>query len=156
MSTTTAAPQPEPQPAPQPALKAENIMKLTRSRVSEPVHDCSSVMVMVLAVSIVLILLIMVSLCSRTRHRLARRGWVLYTLTGCGYCTQQLDLLGGQYSKTVKCNSREKQIGGYTHTPPIPCNSPMINGYPFWYNARTHQSRSGVQDTAALDQMARR
>ena len=115
------------------------------------------VMLMVtLAVAIVLIIFIMFTMFSpkALRHSLARCGWVMYSRVGCGYCTKQKELLGGHYGKTIECDTCGNQVGGYTSTPPIPCKSPMIKGFPFWYNVRTQQTRTGLQDIASMEKMA--
>jgi hypothetical protein len=87
--------------------------------------------------------------------RLAGCGWIVYYLQGCGYCTKQKEALGGDYKNYIECNRQGDQLSGYTTTPPIACNSPQINGYPFWYNTKTKETREGLQGVDALKKMAR-
>lgn len=87
--------------------------------------------------------------------RLASCGWIVYYLQGCGYCTKQKEVLGGDYKNYIECNRQGDQLSGYTTTPPIACNSPQINGYPFWYNTKTKDTRGGLQGVDALKKMAR-
>jgi len=97
-----------------------------------------------LAVAVVLIMVIIHKLFSPSElgRSLARCGWVFYAMPGCGYCSQQKAILGGRYPKTVVCR---RSSGGA-------CAS--ISGFPFWHNARTGESRSGLQDAEELVEMA--
>jgi hypothetical protein len=109
-----------------------------------------------LAVAVVLIIVIlyyMFSHCGLAKG-LIRNGWIVYYRHGCGYCTKQKSALGGKFHKYIECDPSGKQIGGYTAHPPLPCNSPAITGYPFWYNTHTKATRVGLQDAAALKKMA--
>ena len=87
--------------------------------------------------------------------RLASCGWIVYYLKGCGYCTKQKEALGGGYKNYIECDRQGNQLSGYTTTPPIACNSPQIDGYPFWYNTKTEDTRQGLQGVDALKKMAR-
>lgn len=77
--------------------------------------------------------------------RLAARGWELFTLPGCGACTQQLRLLGGAmtYRPTYVCG----------RAPPGRREQECPGVYPTWRNAATGEVRTGVQDAAALREM---
>lgn len=110
-----------------------------------------------LAAAVVLIIMILYYMFSHggLAKGLTRNGWVVYYRHGCGYCTRQKIVLGGKFHKFIECDSSGKQIGGYTTHPPLPCNSPTITGYPFWYNTHTKATRVGLQETAALEKMAR-
>lgn len=106
-----------------------------------------------LAVAIVLIILIMYYMFSpRSLARsLTRCGWTVYLLRSCGYCHRQMNHLEG-FRRKIVCDSGNKVLSGYTDSPPVSCGS--IRGYPYWYNTRTKESRTGYQDPAALSQMA--
>jgi hypothetical protein len=88
-------------------------------------------------------------------RRLASCGWIVYYLKGCGYCTKQKEALGGGYKNYIECDRQGNQLSGYTTTPPIACNSSQIEGYPFWYNTKTEDTRQGLQGVDALKKMAR-
>ena len=91
---------------------------------------------------------------SLVKH-LANCGWVVYYLQGCGYCTKQKNILGGGYKKYIECDRNGDQLSGYTTKPPIACNSRQIDGFPFWYNTKTRETRRGLQDIDTLKDMAR-
>jgi hypothetical protein len=82
-------------------------------------------------------------------QRVADCGWVVYYRRGCGYCVRQDAILGG-YPAVVDCSSRRARPAGA----PLPCGSPAIRGYPFWYNLRTGESRTGLQGLDDLETMA--
>jgi len=109
-----------------------------------------------LAIAIMLILVILyhMFLPRGLAKDLAHRGWIVYYRLGCRYCTKQKQILGGKFSKFIECDAKGNQIGGYTSHPELPCNSPIIKGFPFWYNTRTKKFRTGLQDISALKQMA--
>ena len=81
---------------------------------------------------------------SLVKH-LAGCGWVVYYRRGCGHCTKQKEVLGGNYKKYIECDENGVQLSGYTTKPPIACNSPQIKGFPFWYNTKTGDTRLGFQ-----------
>jgi len=88
--------------------------------------------------------------------RLAREGWFVYYLHGCGHCAAQDKLLRGKFRNVVVCGrdgSAEDDPPGSV-APPLTCGSSAIRGYPFWANARTHKTRAGVQPLEALKKMA--
>ena len=106
------------------------------------------------AVVVVLLIVILYKVLSpfvRDR-RIEDHGWVVYYRKGCGACTKQKQILG-PYKNSVECGADGKVITSYIKTPPLPCNSPLIKGFPFWYNTKTKASRVGVQDAAALKRM---
>lgn len=76
---------------------------------------------------------------------LADCGWVVYYRRGCGHCTKQKEVLGGNYKKYIECDANGVQLSGYTTKPPVACNSPQIKGFPFWYNTKTGDTRLGFQ-----------
>jgi hypothetical protein len=81
---------------------------------------------------------------SLVKH-LADCGWVVYYRRGCGHCSKQKEVLGGNYKKYIECDENGVQLSGYTTKPPIACNSPQIKGFPFWYNTKTRETRLGFQ-----------
>jgi hypothetical protein len=88
-------------------------------------------------------------------RRVEDRGWIVYYREGCSACTKQKQILG-PYAKFVECNTKGQVTGGYTTHPPLPCTSPLIKGFPFWYNTKTKDSRVGVLDADALKKMMSR
>ena len=113
-------------------------------------------MAVALAVAVVLIIVILyyVFLPRSLSKNLARRGWTVYYRKGCGYCTKQKQVLGGDFHKYIECDTNGNQLGGYTTSPPLPCNSPQITGFPFWYNTKNQKTHVGYQDIRALENMA--
>lgn len=109
-----------------------------------------------LAIAIVLILVILYHMVQpgRLAKSLAHRGWIVYYRPGCGYCTKQKQVLGGKFKNFIECDTKGNLVGGYTSHPELPCNSPIIKGFPFWYNTRTKKFRTGLQDTSSLEKMA--
>lgn len=73
---------------------------------------------------------------------LASKGWVLYTMPGCGYCTKQLAVLGARYPKQVECSSKNAA-----------CDK--IKAFPFWKNEKTYKTRTGYQSQEQLESMLR-
>jgi hypothetical protein len=122
-----------------------------------------------LAVAIVLAIVILYYLFaprggaqSALARALARCGWSVYLLQGCGACEKQMQLLPG-FDRSILCggsaNAVQKPglapIAGYTGKPSVPglsCSG--IPAYPYWHNDRTGESRVGFQDYAALGRMA--
>lgn len=75
-------------------------------------------------------------------------GWQLYMLKGCGYCTKQLAELKG-FNTFVE----------YERGNPVPIvnniegelySRDKINGFPFWYNSNTGETKSGKRDVCSL------
>ena len=83
--------------------------------------------------------------------KLAARGWVLYTREGCGYCTKQMKVLGGEYPKRVECSMAGKCVNAYCDAPPMTCG--QITGYPTWVHAGTKAMKSGLQTRTSLEWM---
>jgi hypothetical protein len=76
-------------------------------------------------------------------------GWQLYMLKNCGYCTKQLAELKG-FTTFVE----------YERGNPVPIVNNIegelyprdkINGFPFWYNSNTGETKSGKQDVCSLN-----
>jgi len=76
-------------------------------------------------------------------------GWQLYMLKNCGYCTKQMAELKG-FNTFVE----------YERGNPIPIVNNIdgelyprdkINGFPFWYNSKTGETKSGKRDICSLD-----
>jgi hypothetical protein len=79
------------------------------------------------------------------RHHLSNRGWMLYLLQGCSACDRQLDILGaGGYSPARICGGSDDE----QHRCP--------QAFPAWANLLTGETRTGVQDDAALNEMSGR
>ncbi len=109
----------------------------------------------VIILSMIVIIVIMIILCcyrALTSPRglscdLARKGWVLYTTKGCGYCSQQLRTLGGHYQNLVVC-------GGNAGKSSADLKCEDISGFPYWYNTHSKEERLGAQSYHELKQMA--
>jgi hypothetical protein len=84
---------------------------------------------------------------------LADREWILYTRPGCGYCTKQMDVLGGGYSKRVVCVSGASTAAGSMSELEGPLKCKEVSGFPTWVNARTGKVKTGLRDRAELDAM---
>jgi hypothetical protein len=76
-------------------------------------------------------------------------GWQLYMLKGCGYCTKQMAELKG-FNTFVE----------YERGNPVPIvnniegelySRDKINGFPFWYNSKTGETKPGKRDICSLD-----
>ena len=80
-------------------------------------------------------------------HHLSNRGWVLYLAPGCDACRRQMAILGVDfgYSPAFMCG-----IDGAAADRAADCP----DRFPFWRNIRTGEVRVGVQDAAALRDMA--
>jgi hypothetical protein len=113
----------------------------------------------VLAAVVLLVIMVMCRMAGSSEgslvKRLANCGWVVYYLQGCGYCTKQKSILGGNYKKYIECDRNGDQLSGYTTKPPIACDSRQIDGFPFWYNTKTRETQRGLQNIDALKDMAR-
>jgi hypothetical protein len=108
----------------------------------------------VVVVLIIVVLYYMWSPCMLAKD-LAHCDWIVYYRQGCGYCTKQKHVLSGKFHKYIECDTSGRQIGGYTSNPPLACDSPIITGFPFWYNTRTQKTRAGLQDIGELRKMVR-
>ncbi len=76
-------------------------------------------------------------------------GWQLYMLKGCGYCTKQAAELKGFNT-----------FAEYERGNPVPIvnniegelySRDKISGFPFWYNSKTGETKSGKRDICSLD-----
>jgi hypothetical protein len=82
--------------------------------------------------------------------QLADAGWVLYTMSGCGYCTKQLSVLGvSAYPKQVHCGGGKSVGGSLTETQGTKMCSD-VPGFPHWVNTQTGQSKGGMQSVETL------
>ena len=110
-----------------------------------------------MAIAIVLIIMILYYLLvpGTLSKKLAKCGWIVYYRQGCGFCTKQKQVLRGDFENYIECDMSGNQIGGYTTKPPIPCNSSVITGFPFWYNTRTKDTKVGLQTLESLKEMAK-
>ena len=82
-------------------------------------------------------------------HHLSNRGWMLYMLPNCQACKAQMEIIGsrdGGYSPAYLCG-----IDGSAADENAKCPAQ----FPTWVNLRTGAVRVGVQDSDALDEMAR-
>ncbi len=88
-------------------------------------------------------------------HRLAQRGWTLYMMEGCGFCTKQMNELG-EYPRhmVLSADASHRIISGDTSL--IELDTRQIPAFPFWYrqDGQNRDSRTGYQDMAALEAMA--
>jgi hypothetical protein len=75
-------------------------------------------------------------------------GWQLYTLNPCGYCTKQKSALHGfnTYAEFERGNDVPivNNIKGKLYP------KEKIKGFPFWYNSKTGEKKSGVQNVCSL------
>ena len=113
-----------------------------------------------LAMAIVLVILIVFCLASpqgreqkALMRELAHRGWTVYLKKGCGWCHKQMKLLDG-FDHTVLCSNDSPPVvlDSYMQAPPLECGK--IAAFPYWYNTRTQEDRTGYQDEHALKKMA--
>lgn len=76
-------------------------------------------------------------------------GWQLYMLKGCGFCTKQMAELKGfnTFVEYERGNSVPivNNIDGELYP------RDKINGFPFWYNSKTGETKSGKRDICSLD-----
>lgn len=97
---------------------------------------------------IVLVMLLLISLLWAGRtlsHRLASRGWAVYSLPTCPACRLQDQILGDpHYGRRNVCGGRD-QVGA----------CPSLPAFPFWFNELTGEMREGVQTRAELREMAK-
>jgi hypothetical protein len=108
---------------------------------------------LMLAIAVVLLMIAIVAVYVRTDSRLSSKlvskGWTVYYRAGCRYCVEQKKILRA-FPRAVNC-------GGSEPAPAFAgllCGSPVITGYPFWYNTRTKEHRAGLQSRAALERLA--
>lgn len=108
-----------------------------------------------IAVAIVLVIIILFYVLTPSRggisSKLAKNGWILYTRDGCGYCTKQLNELGGHYPKIVRCAQGGKLIKSDVDNPPLTCG--QITGFPTWVNTKTGDKKVGLQKHHDLESM---
>ncbi len=114
-----------------------------------------------LALAVILLVCLIVVVCRRAgkaaRARrgalasaLAARWWTLSTLRGCGYCDQQLRILGGK--RAVQRDGLPLVICAGDVSDPPPCGEAAA--FPYWRNLRTAEVRAGVQGISQLRAMA--
>ena len=76
-------------------------------------------------------------------------GWQLYMLKNCPYCTKQMAELKGfnTFVDYERGNPEpvENNIDGELYP------KSQINGFPFWYNSKTGEKKSGKQDICSLN-----
>lgn len=86
--------------------------------------------------------------------QLAHSGWVVYLKDGCSFCKDQMGTLGWKFRNFVYCNKEKSactnRIENMVH---FKCDSPLITGYPFWYNLKTKKYRAGYQSAGQLHSM---
>ena len=87
-------------------------------------------------------------------RRLENKGWVVYYRQGCFFCDKQKTELDFKFNKFIECDANGNLMAGYTMNPPLQCGSPLITGYPFWFNTRTSEMKPGYQDKESLSLMA--
>lgn len=84
---------------------------------------------------------------------LAKCGWTAYFLKGCGWCDKQMMLLPDFDQYTVYA-AGGAVVKSYAPQPPVAYGA-ITEGFPFWHNVVTGESRTGFQDAKALAGMAR-
>jgi hypothetical protein len=98
-----------------------------------------------------------------TGSELARSGWIVYYMTGCGHCVRQQKLVGAMPGRTIEVSTTAvpgsivivKSLAAPTgpgEKAPVPVAS--VPAYPFWFNLKTGEKRTGFQDEASLQEMA--
>jgi hypothetical protein len=75
-------------------------------------------------------------------------GWQLYTLKGCGHCTQQLKELNGFSTYVEFARGESEPLVNHIDGDLYP--KEKINGFPFWYNSKTGEKKMGRQDICEL------
>jgi hypothetical protein len=88
-------------------------------------------------------------------RRLAEKGWTLYLMKGCGYCTKQMKELGSYPRHVVlSADSSHKVLGGNTG---VQLDVRRIPAFPFWYRevGQNRDTRTGYQTKAALEEMTK-
>jgi hypothetical protein len=108
-----------------------------------------------IAVAVVLVIILLYYMMSPQRggvsSKLAKKGWILYTRDGCGYCTKQLKELGGHYPKIVRCAQGGTLVKSDVNDPPSTCA--QITGFPTWINTKTGDKKVGFQKQHDLEAM---
>ena len=74
-------------------------------------------------------------------------GWQLYTLENCGHCDEQMKKLG-KFNTYIKY--KEDGSGILVNNIDGPLYPKHIEGFPFWYNSTTGESRYGKQEVDKL------
>ena len=88
-------------------------------------------------------------------RRLAQKGWTLYLMQGCGYCTKQMKELGSYPRHVVlSADSSHKVLGGNTG---VQLDVRQIPAFPFWYRevGQNRDTRTGYQTKDALEEMTK-
>jgi len=109
----------------------------------------------VIIIAMIIIMIIIIICCcyrAMTSSRdlscgLAKKGWVLYITKGCGYCSQQIRTLGGDYQNLIVCGNENTG----KNSSDLKCED--ISGFPYWYNPHTKEERLGAQNYYELKQM---
>jgi len=111
-------------------------------------------------IAVAVVLVVVLAVCVYQRHfagladRLGASGWLLFTMPGCHFCSEQTAVLGIAYPGTVVCSSdRAVQVDAVGDNREEPLCADM-DGFPTWYNARTKEKRSGLQSRTDLEKMA--
>ena len=115
----------------------------------------------ILALSVVLVIIVLFLLYRRNRKgkasaaagdltkKLSDKKWMLYVSPTCGYCTQQLSLLGAKFNNTITCGSSPQ----LADSPLMPlCKD--VKAFPYWINLVTREERTGLQTLEQLKEMA--
>lgn len=76
-------------------------------------------------------------------------GWQLYMLKNCGYCTKQMAELKGFNTFAEYERGNPDPIVNNIDGELYPRNK--INGFPFWYNSKTGETKPGKRDICSLD-----
>jgi hypothetical protein len=114
--------------------------------------DMYSTLITAVIVLLVILIIIYLAMPRSLSKRLECKGWVVYFMQGCHYCSKQKRVLDRDFRKYIECDANGNQIGGIN--PPVPCGSPIITGYPFWFNTRTGESKPGFQSLLDLEIMS--
>lgn len=113
-------------------------------------------MMVALIVTVIIVLIVVIAYIVMSTKKLAARltkcGWVLYMMKGCTYCEKQMMLIEG-FKQYILYDSDGKYLGGYTDKPLV--SFLEAGGFPYWKNMKTGEIRSGMQDVAALEVMAK-
>lgn len=84
-------------------------------------------------------------------RRLAEKGWVLYVLEGCSFCTKQLGVLGGDYPRLVECGRGGVLKSPRGGAPPLACGE--VGSYPTFFNEVSKERKAGFQPRESLEKM---
>jgi hypothetical protein len=116
------------------------------------------VLAITLAAIVILVIMIIYHLWRGSSHTsalargLTQNGWTVYLRKGCGFCDEQMKMLGG-FSQYTLYGTDGSLLSGYTKTPPLTFG--VIKGFPCWYNLRSGETRMGLQNVTTLQQMAK-